>query len=110
MFNKKLKKRIKELEVQIERQIKRLEDRDVTEHTTGLLIRKSNATAVKVIQEHTFYSWGCGDYTEEVKSERYYLEGKAPQCDYIKIDLKGNETMYKNDVVVDTSGKCLIKK
>lgn len=97
MFNKK---KIKELEDRLEKIEKSVWGMRIDD-SSKYMISFEDAVEVEIrIEEEYCFPYSFGKHIKEVTSTIYFKKGTEPKCDYIKQDIDGKRTYYKNDVEV----------
>jgi len=106
MFNKN-KKRIEELE----RQVLALQSVEIVfpvikaDAITKNLHFGGDMVCIKGDIEITVHNYFMGDYISTEPKDFYFLKGTEPKCDFIKEDINGKLSYYKNNVECDMGGK-----
>lgn len=101
MFNKK---KIKKLEEEIDYLKRHILTKGsvVKDETSGYLILQDDAISIKIYKEYEDFGRYPFTFKRTIEKEinLHFKKGTEPKCDYIKQDIDGKRTYYKNDVEV----------
>lgn len=113
MFNNKLKKRIEELETEIESLVRRMNFRDneIQRDTfTKNIHFKEDMVGIKGVSEYIAGSHILDiEFKKSMSKNFYFLKGTEPKCDSIIEKLDGTLEFIKNNVACDKEGNIKTK-